>query len=1235
MESNRRSPRTTTGARASAGGARASGGVGNQARVAAWLAALIVAEQPAPWLSGNDQLVALGGETGLAVDDVGGLTDQDGLLAIQAKGRLHLATQETSALRAAVDQVVRQFIDGVPTEDGGNRGVDAQRDRLVIAGDGRSSQAIKELEVVTERLRTLPSAMQLSTVATNTDQRRALDMLLSLTRTSWTAATSSPPSDEHLRDLLRVLVVAVLDLDDGGVERTNAESHLREVLLDPQHDVIAWRALVSLGHSLTERRAWRRRSDVAVELDAVGASVGPGRRHRADVATLRRISEANLKALAEHARLPLSLSVSCQRPAVDDLAAVEGSFVIVGDPGCGKSGVLHELSARLAPVEDTLVLTVEGLPDSAGAARVEFGIHAEVLETLRGWTGSGRANLILDGLDAARGEGTTWLARLCGELNGSRWRVIATIRRFDLRHNPGWQRIFRSPVELPLAGNVAPELAGIRHYLLEAFSDEELRQLAAASPEVSGLLDGVSERMLELVRNPFNLRLAVELLDAGATVASLADIREHLHLLQRYWRMRVVDAADGSSRVRVLSAVTKEMLSRRRLRVDIAVVPDAVLSAADSLLHDGVLHEAASPLLAHGAVLVFSHHILFDFAAAALVLTAEGESRLARLLDEDPDLAVIARPSIDLHLVDLWHAAPDRMTFAGLARDVVSGDHAVAGIGAARVAAENVVEPDDVRWLIEDLRQRPEFAATFINWLCGVLDAADAELVSQVRAALPAWSELSERLADALERGFLPSVAQAQFRLLLQLEKVDPLNPVAGGSAARASSAARLFAVCLLDPAERAWLAVRAAQLLPAAIAVDGGHAAPLLHLTAAEDTLRALGPEVLRQLVEGIGLIADGDLNAAEAVLSAVWRWHEDSEEVTHMSQGVLTLTSTRRQDVDHVKWLSGERFEAFLAKAGLGRAVRVLASVLESDAEQYEGFAREEIHAFGVTGELLPVAHGLEFGPGHGAAEKAVDSFLAHLRTHQAEQAEAAEIVKVIVSSIAHPEFWRRLLLVAAESPAWRIPVARALSSGALLLNSDTRSAAGTLMKATTTLVDGPDHADLLEAPIKRAAELFRPEAAEWQERALDQLVGCLDLARIQDPELHARLERLLMEGEPPAIPDPGTVESFWEPLDLRDVVGADVHDTLSEAATTELNSLRTALGAVESAADADAIAALVDALQRVMELDGLTAEPIQELITRAAERIGREPYVLPDTPVGELVVGILMAAAERPPS
>lgn len=1222
----------SAGGRASAGGARTSGGVGNQARVAAWVASLILANQPPRWLVPDARLIALGGETGLAVDDVGALTDRDGIVVIQAKGGLQLSKLRTSEFARAVDQVVCQFIDGVPAGDR-SRPVDDQRDRLVIAGDGRSSRAIKELATVTERLRTLPSTVPLSSVSTNANQDRALATLLSHVRESWTAMSSSDPSDEEIRSLLRVLAVDVLELRDGGTDRATVAAYLRAALMDPKNEALAWTELTRLGHTISEQRAWRRRRDLAAQLDGIGAPIGPDSLHAASVRALRLVSKTNLRSLSEHSRLPIAGAViRCQRSAVDDLVRRGGSFVITGDPGCGKSGVVYELASRLATTEDVLVLTVDTLPDSAGAAQIELGLDVSLLETLEEWTGAGGATLILDGLDGARGEGTTWLARLCNSLIGTRWRVIATMRRFDLRHNRAWQRVFQANGDQPIAGTLAPELSDVRHYLLTELSDADLAQLASASPAVAKLLRGVSTRMLNLVRNPFNLRLAAELTGAGATVASLAETRDQLHLLQRYWRLRVTDASRGSSRTRALAAITVEMLSSSRLRVDTSVVPDTDVAAYVELLHDGVLHEAASPLIASGtAVLVFSHHILFDFAAAALVFTSTGESRLVALLDENPNLAVIARPSIDLHLADLWHAEQSRTLFSKTVLELTARNHAVAGVGAARVVAEHVRHYADIVWLIKELQEHVESATIFVTWLCGVMDAADHELVVQINDVLPIWAHLAARLVDVVEGQFDPATAQALFQLLFQLDRIDPLSAASAESVVRAASTARLFAISLADSGGRAWLAIRAAQLVPRAVAVDGSRAKELLRVTNDDQVLAALGPEIMLQLVEGIDLIAQGDPDVAAAVLSTVWHWDERRDERTHITQGVLTLTSTRKQDVDHIKWLSGMKFPAFIARVGLLRSAEVLANVTSGQADRsYRAVAREQISAFGADGELLLSAPELDYGAGHGVAAKVVDEFVAALRTGTLTEAEVVQVVKILVSSVVHPGIWRKLLLAAAQSQHLQVPFASVLSSGVLLVNTETRAAAGTLMSALSSRLDGANHAELVEAPIQRAATLFPPDEGKWRDNAIDQLLACLQFEKVQDPDLRSRLKTLLAAGDPPRPPDRAGVEAYWEPLELGDIVGPEIHDLLTETAKDALNELRAALTATQSdTAESATLSDLEHALLRSVETDGLDAEPVQELITRGAERLARERS-LPGTRLGELVARILIDAA-----
>ena len=299
----------------------------------------------------------------------------------------------------------------------------------------------------------------------------------------------------------------------------------------------------------------------------------------------------------------------------------------------------------------------------------------------------------------------------------------------------------------------------------------------------------------------------------------------------------------------------------------------------------------------------------------------------------------------------------------------------------------------------------------------------------------------------------------------------------------------------------------------------------------------------------------------------------------------------------------------------------------------EQYRGLIREQIRAFGAVGELLPMALGLNYGPGHGAAAKILDAFLAALKARTLQEAEMVEVVKAMVSSVVHPEVWRRFLLIVVQLPSWRTSAASVLSSGALLVNPETRSAAGHLLSALSSTLDGADHAELVEMPIRRAAALFPADEGEWRDRVTDQLLGCLEVEKIQDPELRSRLETLLAAGDPPRPAERAEVDATWQPVDLSDIVGHEVHEALTETAKDALDALRAALTATEGAAvEGSALLELEDALRRAVEANGPDVGAVQELITRAAERLAREGSVRPETPIGELVAKILIDATNE---
>lgn len=445
-----------------------------------------------------------------------------------------------------------------------------------------------------------------------------------------------------------------------------------------------------------------------------------------DVQLLREVTEANLRALADHASLPGSVeTITVPRVDLATLIGVDGDFVVTGEPGCGKSGILFELAQQLREQgEDVLLLTVESLGNQPGAVRDDVVLDEPLSTVLSRWSGGCRANLLIDGLDAARGEGLGWLANLLAELRGTRWRTVATMRCFDLRHSRLWATAFGgSPVSDDVSHR-ADDLAAVRHYYLGNLSADELTDLAVRHPEIGKLIEGADDRLSSLIRSPFNLRLACDLSLSGADETTLAGTRDQLDLLQRYWQARVIDQPDREARLRVLERLSRAMLEQRTLRASGEVVPDSLLDVRTRLVSDGVLNEVPTRLRASGSPpLVYSHHILFDYAIAALVLASDGESRLTRVLDEDPNLVLVARPSIDLHLADLWHSEPTRTLFGTVAFALARRRSVLAGVAAARILATDVTSLSDVAWLTPP-GDDEDLDAVILGWIAGVMEAA-------------------------------------------------------------------------------------------------------------------------------------------------------------------------------------------------------------------------------------------------------------------------------------------------------------------------------------------------------------------------------------------------------------------------------------------------------------------------------------------------------------------------------
>jgi hypothetical protein len=250
-------------------------------------------------------------------------------------------------------------------------------------------------------------------------------------------------------------------------------------------------------------------------------------------------------------------------------SSADGGVVVVGDAGSGKTGLVVTLAAdRLAAGQEVVVLRPA---DLAGVAAGGVRLTRPPDQVLRDWTGAGRATLVIDALDVARGsEDRARLAGLVAALSGSRWQVIATVRTYDVVFGPTLQAAFAGRALSTDTDRVDQRLQGVRHLRVGDFTDAELTPVTSGGTALAAFLASSTPPLGALLRNPFNLRLAAELLGQGAPVSPaarqrLSQARTRLDLLAAYWMHRVDASADAFARTDVLTRLVQEMLTRRQL----------------------------------------------------------------------------------------------------------------------------------------------------------------------------------------------------------------------------------------------------------------------------------------------------------------------------------------------------------------------------------------------------------------------------------------------------------------------------------------------------------------------------------------------------------------------------------------------------------------------------------------------------------------------------------------------
>jgi HEAT repeat protein len=886
-----------------------------------------------------------------------------------------------------------------------------------------------------------------------------------------------------------------------------------------------------------------------------------------DRTTLQRITVEHLAHLRPHASLPVGEGLEIDRSSRDVLRrqAEAGSLLLVGPPGSGKSGAVHRLASDLTAAGRDVVVLAADLLSASGrrGLREELDIQLDLVDALAAWPGKESGFLIIDALDAARGrEAASVLLEIIERVAGQagRWHVVASVRSFDLRHNPDLRGAFPSrPHDNDDGIYVEAEFTSVRHLAVGGLSDSELADLAEAAPDIHSFFTAASPELQELLRVPFNLGLLAGLLDRDRIHPDrLHAIRTQLELLDLYWENRVLAPATGrDARELLVAEICDVAIKTMRLQVPRAEVREAAAVHGlrfEELLAAGVLVETTAAGTRKDTV-GFAHHVLFDYAVHRLLLTGEPGEIADRLATSD-ELVLLARPSLVFTLDAEWEADATRIKFWDLALRLAAEDIPVAArLVAPTIAAERVSRPADFAPLLVAIDRREAQAPFVLRHIVGARAAAGLPTRPLAGADLGLWSQFAVSLSERISHDVAYPLRLLVWGLSAELDRLEPDEMAALGISARVL----LDWAWAQDPPPSQELAL-GLEAVARSCRSDPTASEALLLRAVDPERLPQSGYTELRPLADELPALASCVPDLAARLFEAAFGYDEQSEETTSFGPGkILPLTSTRRQDWQMIQYTLAQEYLVLL-EADARAALRALAAACMHEADRLHSYEQREIARFRFLDEEAgAIADGSAYWDSPGLdVSSMLDAFEEALAASAANGGErAASILRALVGEARPAAIWRRVFRAAARAPdTLATQLADVVANPDVLMSNDLREPACELLRVGSERW-GPIAQRQIEDTILGLPDRYPPERREAAEHVRDRLLGCIPLEALETER--ARRVRAEMEANGVAAPPPEAIDFSprWGAIDAEEELrergidpGAEHNQTLVHA-------------------------------------------------------------------------------------
>ncbi len=603
---------------------------------------------------------------------------------------------------------------------------------------------------------------------------------------------------------------------------------------------------------------------------------------------------------------------------IEDLLdfAVEGSGVVIGPPGIGKSYLFLELRQRLkAEGIPHLLLAMDQLGDGTEAElRNLLSYEGDLIKKLHeelSQTHSSKGLLLLDAFDAARSEKKrknilNIIKRIINELDKS-WNIIVTVRTYDAMKSQELLKLFK-PIIDSTSDIYLDKKINCRHFIIPYLNQEEINQAVKQIPNLESVYNSGSKAFKDLLRIPYNIWLLNKILNNSLPLPDLSHIGSEVQLLDLFWDRRVRFKENRLDLELILSRVIRLMVENRSLSIRKEdVYSPEIKDAWKELFSDEILVE----ILPTAQRVSFSHNILFDFAVSILLIEDDAKE-LVNFLSKDKSRLLFLRPSLVYYFTRLWYDAHHLFwdIFWDLLPNPDSHIRLFARILPTGVIANEARKINELNPIIKSLLESRPMANDAVVNIIQSIQALEIE-----RDEL--WIQFLERCSGYTNRDFAWELARMTSIILTRAEQteVDSIKEHCGR-----------IGRCLLSWTLKqrlgnkdAWIdsfgAFLSVPLVARTFGTDCPESKCLLEKILSLMNEEAFPITYLDQIIRNLDKIWPYDPEFVASIYIAVFGYQETSNEKTKFGSPILSFQSTRKQDYDMCQYELIQKFPAFLA--------------------------------------------------------------------------------------------------------------------------------------------------------------------------------------------------------------------------------------------------------------------------------------------------------------------------------